>query len=126
MPVRPCGSTQPQRPGQHPGMAPGLPVMVQMGLELQQELQQGRCRQGAEAAAVDGLGHLELAFVGDGRLAREEDIQKKVRRDGSVLSHGPQPLWDDAGQRVPLLNQAWPVLQLGVHPGSEEGSYTKA
>lgn len=82
-----------------------------------------------------------------GRLAQKEDIQKEdlfifwtsqemrrisrpawreSRRDGLVPLHGPQPLRDDAGWTVPLLNQAWPALHLGVHPGAEGGSRPKA
>lgn len=141
--VSPRGSAQSRRLGRQPGTALRLPVTVQMGLEFQQELQQGRCRQGAE---VNSLRHLEPAFVGGGRLAQKEDIQKEdlfifwtsqemrrvsrpawreSRRDGLAPLHGPQPLRDNAGRTVPLLNQAWPALRLGVHPGAEGGSRPK-
>lgn len=81
-----------------------------------------------------------------GRLAQKEDIQKEdlfifwtsqemrrvsrpawreSRRDGLAPLHGPQPLRDNAGRTVPLLNQAWPALRLGVHPGAEGGSRPK-
>lgn len=105
--VSPRGIAQSRRLGRQPGTALRLPVTVQMGLEFQQELQQGRCRQGAE---VNSLRHLEPAFVGGGRLAQKEDIQKEdlfifwtsqemrrvsrpawreSRRDGLVPLHGP-------------------------------------